>query len=55
MENSTLVSQPPVEEGEGVPGETSFGYSKSKKEERCVGEGPEWLEISRGFETNHEK
>lgn len=55
MESSTLVSQPPVEEGEGVGGETSFGNSKSEKEEKCMSEGPEWLEVSRGFEANHEK
>lgn len=55
MGSSALVPQPPAEEGEGVGGETPCGNSKSKKEEKCVSEGPEWLEVSRGFEANHEK
>ena len=35
-------------EEEGVTGETSFRNSKSKKGE-CVGESPEWPEVSKGF------
>lgn len=36
MKNSTLLTQLPMEEGEGVGGEGSWGNSKSKKKERWV-------------------